>query len=326
MEKNSNLYLHFGAQAANLAVYFMLAGKVQGVCSAGSIAIATALQYISSNAIGNRKKPEVARNISTFFLGIIGLGCLMSRTGLKVSALSMAYFRVSYDLIHTYRPKGGYQEEIRKGEADKFFTAKPVKRPINKPKSSPNKPRALMQRQLNDRKILNFFNGIKEECSFTIDQVLEFNDEEIETNSAAFISWLFPTAGILFEENLTASKRNPVLTVDLAEKFSRDEAVMGKYRVGLTLMLQHFGLDLTSEGVVIKHREKYEGHKAYIIGRNFLVITRIFNSLMQLGESSIAESLFNQLKGISREEGMDHIQKILDDTWEGIINPGSLFD
>jgi len=118
----------------------MLAGKVQGVCSAGSIVTATALQYISSNAIGSRKGPEVARNISNFFLGIIGLGCLMSRAGLKVSALSMAYFGVSYDLIHTYRPKEGYQEQIRKGKVDsKSFPATPTRSSLKMPKPPPNK-------------------------------------------------------------------------------------------------------------------------------------------------------------------------------------------
>ena len=183
-----------------------------------------------------------------------------------------------------------------------------------------------MQRQVNDRIILNLFNGIKEGCPFTIDQVLAFKNNEIETHSTDFISWLFPTKGIQFGEILTASKRPPVLTSDLADNFNDYESVMGKYRSGLTLMLQHFGLDLTIEGAVIKHPEKYEGHKDYIIGHNFLVITRILNSLMQLGQTSIAESLFNQLKEISREEGMGHLQEIIGKTWEGIINPGPLFD
>ncbi|MCB1110454.1 MAG: hypothetical protein KDK64_05690 [Chlamydiia bacterium] len=145
MADNSKFYIHSGAQLTSLAVYFLLAAKVQGYCSFNAIIGATALQYIRSNQINdaeanlfytfngkrigtlcdqlNQKQVEVIQNIfhpdepkplfnfnndlSIYVpsMILIGTGCLLSRVGVKVWVLSLTYFGIAYHLIHTHRPK-----------------------------------------------------------------------------------------------------------------------------------------------------------------------------------------------------------------------------
>ena len=88
MERNSNVYFHAGLQVASVTCYLLLAGESQGYCSFTSIVTATALQYIRSNQINDKNEHFICKPAMVF----IAVGCLFSRTGIKVWGLSLAYF------------------------------------------------------------------------------------------------------------------------------------------------------------------------------------------------------------------------------------------
>lgn len=135
----STFYLHSGSQLAALAAYFYLASESQGYCSFSFIVAATGLQFIRSNQVNdhkghllkkfngdlishifdrlnqkqmqrfNRPTPLVdfdnEKGIFVPSLALISLGCLMSRTGVKVWTMTMVYFGTAYNMIHQHRPK-----------------------------------------------------------------------------------------------------------------------------------------------------------------------------------------------------------------------------
>ena len=101
MIKQSNIYYHAGAQAANLALYFLIAGRVQGYCSSAAVLTATALQYIRSNQINDQQDRYLCKPSMVF----VAAGCLFSQTGVKVGGISLVYFATSFEAIHYHRPK-----------------------------------------------------------------------------------------------------------------------------------------------------------------------------------------------------------------------------
>lgn len=101
MIKQSNIYYHAGAQATNLALYFLIAGKAQGYCSSAAVLTATALQYIRSNQINDQQDRYLCKPSMIF----VAAGCLFSRTGVKVGGISLVYFATSFEAIHYHRPK-----------------------------------------------------------------------------------------------------------------------------------------------------------------------------------------------------------------------------
>ena len=101
MINQSNIYYHAGAQVANLALYFLIAAKAQGVCSSTAILTATALQYIRSNQVNDQQDRYRCKASIVF----VAAGCLFSRTGGKVGGISLVYFATSFEAIHYHRPK-----------------------------------------------------------------------------------------------------------------------------------------------------------------------------------------------------------------------------
>jgi len=101
MIKQSNIYYHAGAQVANLALYFLIAGKAQGYCSSAAVLTATALQYIRSNQVNDQQDRYLCKSSMVF----VAAGCLFSRTGVKVAGISLVYFATSLEAIHYHRPK-----------------------------------------------------------------------------------------------------------------------------------------------------------------------------------------------------------------------------
>ena len=101
MSQESKIYCHAGVQAASLAFYFLLAGKSQSYCCYASVVTGTALQYFRSNQINDQKEHFICKPTMVF----IAVGCLFSRTGVKVGGLSLVYFATSFETIHYHRPK-----------------------------------------------------------------------------------------------------------------------------------------------------------------------------------------------------------------------------
>ncbi|WP_316358394.1 hypothetical protein [Candidatus Neptunichlamydia sp. REUL1] len=199
MSQESKIYYHAGAQAASLAFYFLLSGKSQGYCSFTSAVTATALQYFRSNQINDQQEHFICKPAMVF----IAVGCLFSRTGVKIGGLSLAYFATSFETIHYHRPKriDLPPSLVRKGAQNhepEPITSKPARIPFRFPRSfsltgifreekssvgEPEKARAFLAFYRNEEKGKN---------GFLIDGILNFKESEVERHHN-FIQFLFPT-------------------------------------------------------------------------------------------------------------------------------------
>lgn len=159
MERNSNVYFHAGLQVASLTCYLLLAGESQGYCSFTSVVTATALQYIRSNQINDKEEHFICKPAMVF----IAVGCLFSRTGVKVWGLSLAYFVTVFEVIHYHRPKDAILPPSPKRSEPVRDIPRPRTPPLMvrklRPKQSPNKNWAKMRAQTHTLQVLNLYRG-----------------------------------------------------------------------------------------------------------------------------------------------------------------------
>lgn len=310
MERNSNVYFHAGLQVASLTCYLLLAGESQGYCSFTSVVTATALQYIRSNQINDKNERFICKPAMVF----IAVGCLFSRTGVKVGGLSLAYFATVFEVIHYHRPK------------DALLPAPPVKRsePVReiprphtpplmvrklRPKHSPNKNWAEMRARTHTMQVLNLYRGNTSLGDHSFEKILAFKEADLEMNLAV-VHWLFPA-----EIRIRQSGKVPMITDQLIEEFTRDPVLQEKQKAALVLILNHFGLKLDEDDRIVRNPENFEIKKKHLSGDNFHRITCILSSLFYFGQEALAQSLYDCLDELNQAEEID-AEAFLVDCWQ----------
>lgn len=314
MERNSSVYFHAGLQVASLTCYLLLAGESQGYCSFTSVVTATALQYIRSNQINDTNERFICKPAMVF----IAVGCLFSRTGVKVGGLSLAYFATVFEVIHYHRPKDAMlpppppkrSEPMR--EIPCPCTPPLVPRKL-RPKHSPNKPRAQIVAQTHTLQVLNLYRGKTSLEGYSFERILAFKEEDLEMNLAV-IHWLFPT-----EFRIRQSGRVPMITEELIEEFTRNPALKEKQKQALIMLLNHFGLKLDEDNKVVKNFENFEIQKKHLSGDNFHRITCILSSLFYLGQDALAQSFYECLDALNHAEDIK-ADDFLVDCWQRAKN------
>lgn len=333
----STFYLHSGSQLAALAAYFYLASEIQGYCSSTFTVTATALQYIRSNQVNdhkghllkkfngdlishifdrlnqkqmrafNRPTPLVdfdnEKGIYVPSLALISLGCLMSRTGVKVWTMTMVYFGTAYNMIHQHRPKRiDLPPELKR--APKAKKDHGESGPIQ---PSPNKAWGQLRKKANQNKtqeILSFFlkeneNGISK---YSLSQIhAPLSEEAINKSSRLIIAWLFPRYHTLPDL--------PVLTSSVVEAFQKDDEqgqiLRNRFHTGLILILDHYGLKLNGSGNVAKNSVKFNAQAEKYLkpgSRHLTRIQWILHSLVDLGQLELAQSFCTFLDGYTQDE------------------------
>jgi hypothetical protein len=325
MSQESKIYCHAGAQAASLAFYFLLAGKSQGYCSFTSAVTATALQYFRSNQINDQQERFICKPAMVF----IAVGCLFSRTGVKVGVLSLAYFATSFETIHYHRPKriDLPPTPVRKGAQNH----EPEPTAPKSTKSSFTFPRPFsltgvfreekssVGESEKARAFLAFYrNEEKGKNGFLIDDILNFKESEVEGHHN-FIQFLFPT----YQRSNYCSYA-PLLNAEIVQAFLTDSSLRAKQQEALALMVDHYGLKLdlhTGKVSINPSTFAAKQHNFFINGsHNLLRITRILSSLTSLGQPELAVEFYNCLKRLS-EGPIPKLKKTLGQYWFSVARP-----
>lgn len=113
-----------------------------------------------------------------------------------------------------------------------------------------------------------------------------------------FIQWIFPSRQVS-RYHPTAPTLNP----EIIAAFKGDSELRKRLERSFELMLTHYGLELTSAGVVQKSPH-FEAHKNQMLGHNSDRITRILGSLKALGREDLAQSFFACLFKINEEKSV----------------------
>ena len=325
MSQESKIYCHAGAQLASLAFYFLLAGKSQGYCSFTSAVTATALQYFRSNQINDQKEHFIYKPAMIF----IAVGCLFSRTGVKVGGLSLAYFATSFETIHYNIPK----------RID--LPPPPIRREMQSPELKPIVPKrtgslftfpkfprltpvfseekSAVGESEKARAFVAFYrNGERGKNGFLIDDILKFKESEVEKHHN-FIQFLFPT----YQSSKYCSYA-PLLNPKIVQTFLTDSSLRAKQKAALALMVNHYGLELDLHtGKIAINPSTFAAKKDnfFINGsHNLLRITRIFSSLTSLGQPELAVEFYNCLKELS-EGPIPRLKGTLAQYWLPVLQP-----
>jgi len=244
----------------------------------------------------------------------IAVGCLLSRSGVKVCGLTLAYFATAFQVIHYHRPKDAILPPPPKRSEPVRVVPRPRTPPLVvkklKPKRSPNKSLAKMQAQTHTMQVLNLYRGTGKDsgrCSFA--EILAFKETDLEMRPGV-VHWLFPA-----EFRIKGSGRVPMITDELIEAFSNDPDLKAKQKTALIMMLNHFGLKLDDDDSVVKNPENFESKKTHLSGDNFHRITCILSSLYYLGQEELAESFYDCL-GVLNQAKEIEADAFLVDCWK----------
>jgi len=153
---------------------------------------------------------------------------------------------------------------------------------------------------LDDELLYHFFLGLSEgpqdeEKKLLIDDILKFDENKIENNHN-FIQWIFPTKE---ESNYNPDARQ--ISDRFKDLFLSSETAQENFCKSCKMFLNFIGFDCYNkdDNVItnIKSKKKYYDLPTH----NLLRITRVLNSLNQIGKESCSKKLFAQLKKIRDE-------------------------
>ena len=135
--------------------------------------------------------------------------------------------------------------------------------------------------------IADFFNGQKTREGFTIDDVLKYNYQKLES-SHNYIQYLFPT------RKKSGHHAAPVLTDKDIDLFIYPY-YRSLYSIGFDKMLGFYGLIRTASGIFLAENFKERFGNMTRHPHNYLRITRILTSLKELGFDDLAYLLATRL-------------------------------
>jgi hypothetical protein len=148
-------------------------------------------------------------------------------------------------------------------------------------------------------KLIGFFRGGADNYGRTLDGILAWDDAHLE-EVHDYIQWLFP-----LPEPSSFHPEAPALDPETIAAFRADSALQARLHAAFVRMLSFYGLQLGRQGVV-----RAEGFREKSYGwlqpgnHNHLRLTRILRSLRLLGLEWEADSLFECLSAIYKEEAV----------------------
>jgi len=150
---------------------------------------------------------------------------------------------------------------------------------------------------MDDKLVYDFFLGLpKDSAKLLIYDILDFDENQIEYNHN-FIQWIFPT-----KEKSQVNDKAPQISEKFEKLFLNNETVQENFCKSCKMFLNFIGFDCScnkGDNVItnIKNKKKYYDLPSH----NFLRITRVLNSLRQIGNGSCSKKLFAELEKIRNE-------------------------
>lgn len=149
---------------------------------------------------------------------------------------------------------------------------------------------------VNNKIVYQFFLGLSPDSrGRLIGDILEFDESEIENNHD-FIQWIFPT-----KEASQYNYSAPQISEMFKDLFLNNEIAQENFCESCRMFLNFIGFDCCNkkDNIItnIKNKKKYYDLPTH----NLLRITRVLNSLNQIGKKSCSKKLFIQLEKIRNE-------------------------
>lgn len=141
-----------------------------------------------------------------------------------------------------------------------------------------------------DKFVIDFFCGIsKDSAGRSIEQILKFDETDIE-NYHDFIQWIFPTV-----EKSLHNFEAPVISNNFRNILSINPIALCNFCKTCKLFINFIGFDCEDNTIVVKENAPMFFDRPE---HNLLRITRVLNSLNQLGKTSCSQKLFLVLESI----------------------------
>ena len=154
------------------------------------------------------------------------------------------------------------------------------------------------QTQEDPKNLIPFFQGKgKNLHGFSLDEILRFNDKEMEAHHN-FIQWIFPT-----KQKSGSNASAPILNEGLIKAMRADPLVQKNLVLSFEKMLDYYGLKL--EGSKVVKASNFSSRKKYWTingGHNLLRMTRIINSMATLGQRELAKSYYDCIADIATKK------------------------
>lgn len=144
----------------------------------------------------------------------------------------------------------------------------------------------------NDKLVYDFFLELSTDAvGRRLSDILNFSEREIEEKHD-FIQWIFPT-----KEASQFNYNAPVISGNFKYMFSENKIVQDNFCKSCMMFLNFIAIDCDKEKEIIT--EIKEKKKYYDLPRhNLLRITRMLNSLNQIGKNECSKRIFKQLEKI----------------------------
>jgi hypothetical protein len=138
--------------------------------------------------------------------------------------------------------------------------------------------------------LIGFLQGVNSDYrGRTIDSILRFSENDIENNHD-FIQWIFPT-----KERSLYNKDAPIIDDKFCELLESNAIAQQNFCKSCNLFLNFIGFNCDRKGediYRINNSRMFYDRPTH----NLLRITRVLNSLNQIGKSACSNKLFRQLK------------------------------
>ena len=141
-----------------------------------------------------------------------------------------------------------------------------------------------------DKLVIDFFCGISQDSAGrTIEQILRFDENNIE-NHHDFIQWIFPTM-----KRSDYNPNAPLISSNFKHLLSTNTVAKCNFCKTCKLFLNFIGLECDGKLIVIIEKATmfYDRPR-----HNLLRITRMLDSLNQIGKTSCSNNIFLLLKNI----------------------------
>ncbi len=146
-----------------------------------------------------------------------------------------------------------------------------------------------------DELIVNFFLGFSLDSNGrSIQDILDFNEHELE-NTHDFIQWIFPT-----NEKSGYNHNAPLLSGNFKDMFLANTTAQVNFCKTCLHFLNFIGLDCVKLNSAILNNQR---HSSFIDKpkHNLLRITRVLNSLNQIGKENCSKMIFSQLEKVKTD-------------------------
>jgi hypothetical protein len=141
-----------------------------------------------------------------------------------------------------------------------------------------------------DKLLIDFLCNKSKDCAGrTIEQILKFDENDIE-NYHDFIQWIFPT-----EERSLYNPNAPIISNSFKKLLSTNSVAENNFCKTCKLFINFLGFECDENTIETKKNAIMFYDRPQ---HNLLRITRVLNSLNQLGKTSCSQELFSLLEDI----------------------------